>query len=815
MRKILLTIGILLILPFFLMACGNTGIDLDDIDIDTFDQIGITPGSYEIYYTIDDLQTLIEKHGAVVSFVVTNSRQETVDVTQGSFTVVANEVYTVVLRLTIGDSYKEKTFTVTATALSSFVLVTFELNGGLGSFPVISVDRNSVLTMTDSPTKDGFIFAGWYVDESLSTPYTNQEITDHITLYAKWSAIVISTATVTFDLQGGSGSFSDQVVNMGTYATRPSVEPTKEGFTFLGWYVEASGNQPFDFETMTIYENTTVYAKWEEVSTASYTVTYDLNGAFQPEPIIEHVNENSYPTGPTTEFVYTNHIFIGWSLDSNALFSTPLDELSITADATLYAVWHIDFDEIEGTSYIENQTFIQSSTLNNGFVEQRITLSALMHLAGVETDFSVSEDRVEYGILYSIVEDTPSYYSANTMRVVSSFDDTNQNTSTIVLNVLTEPLLSDTNYTFVIFARYETKIIYSPVYTYKTYIQVPEGTVVGANYVLSGGYFKFDTENVNFKPSMIIEILDGYTATVDGVSYASWSDLYREGIRQLVTKDTLTGDEYLHVFNLDLQTPHVSLVYTSLIENDTSFIPQYRITFPFDEDLNYPISEMGVLYSTEHPFLKLEIPGVSKKSGTLDQDDMYMITQSAISTSDNPVYIRAYAIINGKVSYARYITKLEMNSEDVYEVVESIDTSEEKLSPENGTSFSISSSTIRVYKVDGSTLTYVDYSQSFDLKDEGQYFLRNADGTGMIQDYLIIDDFPDVVGVEELGQYVDSVFVTYDTYNPYWYYAINDGEYIYLPAQVRFSVPGYYELYYRTAEGMEVIHFEIVTQVGE
>jgi hypothetical protein len=52
-------------------------------------------------------------------------------------------------------------------------------------------------------------------------------------------------------------------------------------------------------------------------------------------------------------------------------------------------------------------------------------------------------------------------------------------------------------------------------------------------------------------------------------------------------------------------------------------------------------------------------------------------------------------------------------------------------------------------------------------------------------------------------------------FNPYWYYSLNDGEYVMLPAQVRLSEPGYYELFYRTGYGMEVIHFEIVTQATE
>lgn len=143
---------------------------------------------------------LLKNHGAVVSFTVTNSDQDVITVSGNSFTVEANEVYTVVIKLTIGDVYKEKTITVTAVTLSGDVLVTFNLNGGSGSFPALTVARNSVLSALGTPTKDGYTFSGWFIDEALTTPYTNQEVANNLTLYAKWNEIVIATATVIFDL---------------------------------------------------------------------------------------------------------------------------------------------------------------------------------------------------------------------------------------------------------------------------------------------------------------------------------------------------------------------------------------------------------------------------------------------------------------------------------------------------------------------------------------------------------------------------------------------------------------------------------------
>ena len=580
--------------------------------------------------------------------------------------------------------------------------------------------------------------------------------------------------------------------------------------------MSANGGQPFDFETMTIYANTIVYAQWQELNTNTYTVTYNLNGAFQSEAITEEVESGSSPVGPTAEFIYAHHVFQGWSIDDSSEVPANLSELLITEDLTLYAVWHIDFEEIDGRTYMQDHQYINQSTLYEGYVEQRYQIQTFMHIGSAENDFSITEDRIDYGIIYSSSVLVPTYYSEDSTRIAKPFSGFDESITIPFLELLTEPLSSDTTYYIVTYARFEQTIIYSDVMTIKTYIQVPEGSAVGANYILSGGYYKFDSNSTAFRPSTFIEILDGFEAKLDDLAYSSYSQLHKEGIRRLVTKEISTGKEYLHVFDLDFQTPHVVISYASFQENGSEIKPKYDIVFPFSEYINYPISELGVLYSTEHPFLKLGIHDVSKRVASLESGNGSFIINNVIDVLDDDVYIRGYAMINGKTSYSRYITKLVYNSStSLYEVGETIDTTELKTSPEFGTSANYTPATKRVYKVEGETFTYVDYPNAFELMTEGQYFARNVDGTGMIDDILIIDDFPEVVGVTELGQYVGSVFISYDMFNPYWYYSLNEGAYVDLPAEIRLSTPGFYQIYYRTAEGIEVINFEIVSELAE
>ena len=72
------------------------------------------------------------------------------------------------------------------------------------------------------------------------------------------------TITVTFNTDGGS-AVASQTIAKGSKATRPSVDPTKEGYVFDDWYADAICATLFDFD-QALNANTTVYAGWEEGS---------------------------------------------------------------------------------------------------------------------------------------------------------------------------------------------------------------------------------------------------------------------------------------------------------------------------------------------------------------------------------------------------------------------------------------------------------------------------------------------------------------------------------------------------------------------
>lgn len=136
-----------------------------------------------------------------------------------------------------------------------------------------------------------------------------------------------ATYTVTFDSDGGS-AVEDQTPTSGQKATKPSPDPTKEGFDFVEWQKDGS---TFDFNTE-ITENTTLKAVWKA---KEFTVTFDTDGgsAVSAQKVKYNGTANE-PEDPTKD----GYIFKDWYTEkeytNKFVFSTP-----ITGDITLYAKW--------------------------------------------------------------------------------------------------------------------------------------------------------------------------------------------------------------------------------------------------------------------------------------------------------------------------------------------------------------------------------------------------------------------------------------------------------------------------------------------
>lgn len=129
-------------------------------------------------------------------------------------------------------------------------------------FDTSVVKKGNTVGIPAEPTNDGYSFGGWYKDVNCTTVYDfNTPVNEDITLYAKW----LAKYTVSFDTDGGS-TVETQTVVTGNKATKPTSNPTKKGYNFIGWYTDNTYTTEFDFGNTIITDNTTIYAKFEDAS---------------------------------------------------------------------------------------------------------------------------------------------------------------------------------------------------------------------------------------------------------------------------------------------------------------------------------------------------------------------------------------------------------------------------------------------------------------------------------------------------------------------------------------------------------------------
>ncbi|NTW29251.1 MAG: tandem-95 repeat protein [Coriobacteriia bacterium] len=151
--------------------------------------------------------------------------------------------------------------TVTLTVTIAQETVTFDANGGSGAPSPIVVDYHSKIgTPSPDPTRTGYTFSGWYTAATggVQFDFTNTSIVANITLYAHWT---VNSYTITFESNGGS-AVGAITLDYGSAVASPTPDPTREEYTFAGWYSDAGLTTPYTFSTMPA-ASITLYAKWD------------------------------------------------------------------------------------------------------------------------------------------------------------------------------------------------------------------------------------------------------------------------------------------------------------------------------------------------------------------------------------------------------------------------------------------------------------------------------------------------------------------------------------------------------------------------
>ena len=171
------------------------------------------------------------------------------------------------------------------------------------------------------------------------------------------------TSKVTFDSNGGS-LVEEQVVENNSRITLPK-SPTKEGYTFDGWYV---GDEKWSFIRDLVLGDITLSAKWIANENA---IIFNANGGTGTMPNMT-IATDSQAELTSNAFTKTGYTFIGWatSASGSVLYA---DEASYTmgtnSSYTLYAVWEANqntlvFNANGGSGTMQNMTIATDSIVN-------------------------------------------------------------------------------------------------------------------------------------------------------------------------------------------------------------------------------------------------------------------------------------------------------------------------------------------------------------------------------------------------------------------------------------------------------------------
>lgn len=153
--------------------------------------------------------------------------------------------------------------------------------------------------------------------------------------------------TVSFDVNGGEGTYPDQKVIDGESPVLPENNPTKEGYDFLGW--SADGKNPIG-DDYKVTGNVTLVALWKEKA-PKYTIVFDANGK-DATNMPAQIATNDNPIKLLSEAPKANsYDFKGWSTDpdksplSESLLQPGADFTPSEGKNTLYAIWA---DHVQG-----------------------------------------------------------------------------------------------------------------------------------------------------------------------------------------------------------------------------------------------------------------------------------------------------------------------------------------------------------------------------------------------------------------------------------------------------------------------------------
>ena len=213
--------------------------------------------------------------------------------------------------------------------------ITYKLNGGVNNKanPVAYNFKSANISLA-KPTRRGYSFQGWYTDAACKKAFKGikKGSTGNRTVYAKWKIVKY---TIQYVLNKGTAPKGNPAAYYVTSATIKLKNPTRKGYTFLGWYKEAT----FKTKVVAIPKgsigNMKLYAKWK---LTDYPIVYQLNGGknHKSNPATYKMTSKTFGLSNPARKGYK---FAGWYTDAKFTKKfTNIPKGSI-GKKTVYAKW--------------------------------------------------------------------------------------------------------------------------------------------------------------------------------------------------------------------------------------------------------------------------------------------------------------------------------------------------------------------------------------------------------------------------------------------------------------------------------------------
>ncbi len=210
--------------------------------------------------------------------------------------------------------------------------------------PLLMLANAGAILTLPNVAKEGYYLKGYYTASSGGTfvgmpgdtynPNAAAQAT--VNLYCQWSTEPVSELILLYNTQGGiiaNGQYFKRVARFSSYGTLAT--PTKDGYTFAGWWTAATGGTQVSSSTVVSLGGTkTIYAHWTAQS-VYVTVTFDAAGGSVTTASKQVLINSAIGTLPTA--TRSGYTFAGWKDgDGNAISaSTVVSERNLW----VYAQW--------------------------------------------------------------------------------------------------------------------------------------------------------------------------------------------------------------------------------------------------------------------------------------------------------------------------------------------------------------------------------------------------------------------------------------------------------------------------------------------